>query len=774
MGKRVLIVGLCCLDVVSYLDNFPVEDSDNRVFDSRICLGGNATNSTIVFNQLSSKCNDINCELFAALPNNNKLVDELIEKSGINIGKSVRRVNSECPLSTVIINKNNGSRTILHYRGNLEEITFEEFSNAFGQEIRDGKLDWIHFEALLQKNKIITKRFSPLPTKENIFNQKEKLNNFIWPLECRQQKRLLGKDGKSSSSQLVGDQGQFPEDLFTMDQLRRGAVFLHLFGLVYMFIALAIVCDEFFVPSLAVITQRLDISDDVAGATFMAAGGSAPEFFTSVVGTFLAKNNVGIGTIVGSATFNILCVLAFCTIFSKNCLQLSWWPLFRDVSFYVIALIILVFAFLDEQTSKEVNIPVEKTPKFEWWSWRRPLPISHLHRSDTVCAHRTIQHHNNTNNQRRRQSSIPNSGGYRRQSIPILHSGAMFRNGIISLMSQTLDPQQSILKRPNSDLNRNYPTTNTAIRRSLVDTNGDIIIGSLSNRCSPRVDFEEIKSVLEEEADRPLDMSWPALWHKQILYVFLAPILFPLCVIVARKGLGVMLILVNMKDNNNKKLNNLINVRTSISTLVWSSVAHFGPPQNNDCCEGLIERIGNMLNNNDDGSTRNIQNVLDKTNIRLINKLNKWESCLESEGVLAKLETKLILPIIECDKLEIAKLGIRLAFRPLKKIPEAKHWWTYILDPSFSIANMDDSELFPLLNLGLFYKWQNGQPLATIKLLSLKERRPLLRLINSSSFNRAMLLIYSSISPFLVQINSIKKLELACDVRAVKASITIQ
>jgi len=52
--------------------------------------------------------------------------------------------------------------------------------------------------------------------------------------------------------------------------------------------------------------------------------------------------------------------------------------------------------------------------------------------------------------------------------------------------------QQSILKRPNSDLNRNYPTTNTAIRRSLVDTNGDIIIGSLSNRCSPRVDFEEI------------------------------------------------------------------------------------------------------------------------------------------------------------------------------------------------------------------------------------------------------------------------------------------
>uniref|UniRef100_A0A915E765 Sodium/calcium exchanger membrane region domain-containing protein n=1 Tax=Ditylenchus dipsaci TaxID=166011 RepID=A0A915E765_9BILA len=54
-----------------------------------------------------------------------------------------------------------------------------------------------------------------------------------------------------------------------------------------------IFCDEFFVPALAVITEKLDISEDVAGATFMAAGGSAPEFFTSVIGVFVAQNNVG-------------------------------------------------------------------------------------------------------------------------------------------------------------------------------------------------------------------------------------------------------------------------------------------------------------------------------------------------------------------------------------------------------------------------------------------------------------------------------------------------
>ena len=40
---------------------------------------------------------------------------------------------------------------------------------------------------------------------------------------------------------------------------------------------------------------QLEISPDVAGATFMAAGGSAPELFASVIGVFIAKNDVGIG-----------------------------------------------------------------------------------------------------------------------------------------------------------------------------------------------------------------------------------------------------------------------------------------------------------------------------------------------------------------------------------------------------------------------------------------------------------------------------------------------
>ena len=56
------------------------------------------------------------------------------------------------------------------------------------------------------------------------------------------------------------------------------------------------------------------MSKDVAGATFMAAATSAPELFVNVVGTFITEGDIGVGTIVGSAVFNILAVASCCGI----------------------------------------------------------------------------------------------------------------------------------------------------------------------------------------------------------------------------------------------------------------------------------------------------------------------------------------------------------------------------------------------------------------------------------------------------------------------------
>merc|ERR1719161_773331 len=108
----------------------------------------------------------------------------------------------------------------------------------------------------------------------------------------------------------------------------------YLFNIFYMFCALAIVCDEFFVPALECFVDEFEISMDVAGATFMAAGGSMPELFTSFIATF-QESTVGFAAIVGSAVFNVLFVIGVCALFALEPLKLSPWPLGRDLAWYL-------------------------------------------------------------------------------------------------------------------------------------------------------------------------------------------------------------------------------------------------------------------------------------------------------------------------------------------------------------------------------------------------------------------------------------------------------
>eukprot|EP00957_Ditylum_brightwellii_P052618 3989620-Ditylum_brightwellii.AAC.1 len=62
------------------------------------------------------------------------------------------------------------------------------------------------------------------------------------------------------------------EDIVKVDN--KLYLILYAAGVLYMFVAIAIVCDEFFVPALEEIASedRMNLSMDVAGATLMAAG----------------------------------------------------------------------------------------------------------------------------------------------------------------------------------------------------------------------------------------------------------------------------------------------------------------------------------------------------------------------------------------------------------------------------------------------------------------------------------------------------------------------
>ena len=77
-------------------------------------------------------------------------------------------------------------------------------------------------------------------------------------------------------------------------------------------------CDDYFCDSLEVICEQLDLDEAVAGATFMAAGSSAPELATSLVTVFTTQDSTGLGTILGSAVFNLVMIVCLSGIFGEG------------------------------------------------------------------------------------------------------------------------------------------------------------------------------------------------------------------------------------------------------------------------------------------------------------------------------------------------------------------------------------------------------------------------------------------------------------------------
>ncbi|XP_023313081.1 probable sodium/potassium/calcium exchanger CG1090 [Anoplophora glabripennis] len=132
---------------------------------------------------------------------------------------------------------------------------------------------------------------------------------------------------------------------------RHGGLIIHVLVAIYMFLGLAIVCDEYFVASLDRICEELKMSPDVAGATFMAAGSSAPELATVIIGVFLAQDDIGISGVIGSAVFNIMFVISCCGLCSSVVIYLNWWPLIRDCFFYAVSVLVLLLVIFDERVT---------------------------------------------------------------------------------------------------------------------------------------------------------------------------------------------------------------------------------------------------------------------------------------------------------------------------------------------------------------------------------------------------------------------------------------
>ncbi|MGH0119007.1 UNVERIFIED_CONTAM: hypothetical protein FKN15_003556 [Acipenser sinensis] len=89
----------------------------------------------------------------------------------------------------------------------------------------------------------------------------------------------------------------------------------------YMLLAVAIVCEDYFLTSLEMISERV----------------------------FVTKGDIGVSTIVGSAVYNLLAICAACGLLSSVVSRLTCWPLFRDCVAYAISVSAIIAIISDSK-----------------------------------------------------------------------------------------------------------------------------------------------------------------------------------------------------------------------------------------------------------------------------------------------------------------------------------------------------------------------------------------------------------------------------------------
>ncbi|XP_040454833.1 ketohexokinase isoform X5 [Falco naumanni] len=142
--KRILCVGLVCLDIISVVEAYPAEDSDIRCVSQRWQRGGNASNSCTVLALLGAPC------AFMGSLAPGHAADFIVadfRHRGVDMTHVAWQPRGDVPCACCVVSAANGSRTIVLYDTNLPDVTAHDF------ELVDfSQYKWIHWEVFISKD----------------------------------------------------------------------------------------------------------------------------------------------------------------------------------------------------------------------------------------------------------------------------------------------------------------------------------------------------------------------------------------------------------------------------------------------------------------------------------------------------------------------------------------------------------------------------------------------------------------------------------------------
>ena len=135
--SRILLTGIITLDIIHFVDHYPLEDSEQRASQQIFETGGNTANSSYILKQLGHEP-----KLAATIADDPAaaFICQQLQQRGVDYFDQWQIANSQSPTSCITINQQNASRTITHYR-DLPELQARQF-----EQIDTHKFDWLHFE----------------------------------------------------------------------------------------------------------------------------------------------------------------------------------------------------------------------------------------------------------------------------------------------------------------------------------------------------------------------------------------------------------------------------------------------------------------------------------------------------------------------------------------------------------------------------------------------------------------------------------------------------
>ncbi|KXB07580.1 hypothetical protein AKJ54_00075 [candidate division MSBL1 archaeon SCGC-AAA382K21] len=112
--------------------------------------------------------------------------------------------------------------------------------------------------------------------------------------------------------------------------------------------------SNYLIEGLGALSNHFGISEAVLGASVAAMGSSAPEFGSSAFSVIEGHPTIGLGTIVGSAVFNVTVIIGGAALLGKCLIESR--VFYRDGLFYLLTVLIAILSVQDGVLSQIESI----------------------------------------------------------------------------------------------------------------------------------------------------------------------------------------------------------------------------------------------------------------------------------------------------------------------------------------------------------------------------------------------------------------------------------